>query len=318
MDVTAANPADRLALSAEIAHEGQVRRSGYIGDKLYSVGRDAIKAVDVADLTTVIAEASIDDPDAPVNPVDTPILIDLYYPVDITPTPDPPAADPRAEAIAAAREHLAARLGVAAGEPLLVTSESAPEAPGAGELAGFRVGDANHWYRISAAGRIAPAPAPAAEADAWNAVAAPAPVIDEALAGDFNRDGAVDQQDYDLWRDHYGDWSTSAWLPADANRDGAVDLADYTVWRDNLGATDAGDEAESAADAALCGSRPTTQSRHARSADRPTRSPRQPTRVGKRCCSSTSRPKTNGRRPKTIVRSTTRQTKPTPRSSSCN
>jgi hypothetical protein len=38
----------RLVLSGEIEHDTPVRRSGYIGDKLYSIAGDSVKVVDVS------------------------------------------------------------------------------------------------------------------------------------------------------------------------------------------------------------------------------------------------------------------------------
>ncbi|QDU56689.1 FG-GAP-like repeat-containing protein [Aeoliella mucimassa] len=61
-------------------------------------------------------------------------------------------------------------------------------------------------------------------------------LFENKLTGDFNNDGAVDLQDYDIWKAEFGHSSESELL-ADANRDGAVNLADYTLWRDNLGGT---------------------------------------------------------------------------------
>ncbi len=52
------------------------------------------------------------------------------------------------------------------------------------------------------------------------------------LPGDYNRDGFVDTQDYQVWLDGFG--STSD-LSADGNGDGIVDASDYTVWRDHFG-----------------------------------------------------------------------------------
>ena len=49
------------------------------------------------------------------------------------------------------------------------------------------------------------------------------------LAGDYDIDGDVDRDDYDVWRSSFG---SNLLLAADGNRDGRVDIADYTVWRD--------------------------------------------------------------------------------------
>jgi hypothetical protein len=53
------------------------------------------------------------------------------------------------------------------------------------------------------------------------------------LPGDFNGDGAVDQDDYSVWKASYGTTNQAA----DGNGDGAVDALDYTVWRNNFGAS---------------------------------------------------------------------------------
>jgi hypothetical protein len=57
-----------------------------------------------------------------------------------------------------------------------------------------------------------------------------------ALAGDFDANGQVDQQDYNLWKSSFG----TAHAGADGNQDGIVNAADYTIWRDALGAAGAG------------------------------------------------------------------------------
>ncbi|QDV72218.1 Endonuclease/Exonuclease/phosphatase family protein [Planctomycetes bacterium K2D] len=49
------------------------------------------------------------------------------------------------------------------------------------------------------------------------------------MVGDFNRDGFVDEADYDTWRLQFNAVSAP---PADGNGDGVVNAADYTVWRD--------------------------------------------------------------------------------------
>lgn len=54
--------------------------------------------------------------------------------------------------------------------------------------------------------------------------------------GDYDRNGAVEQDDYANWRSSYGAASGPG-LNADGNGDGVVNAADYTVWRDNLDET---------------------------------------------------------------------------------
>ncbi|HEX4413149.1 MAG TPA: S8 family serine peptidase [Lacipirellulaceae bacterium] len=62
---------------------------------------------------------------------------------------------------------------------------------------------------------------------AWWTVAA----ATQASLGDFNGDGVVDSQDYNVWRSDFGSGNAAA----DANGDGVVNAADYVVWRDHLG-----------------------------------------------------------------------------------
>ena len=54
------------------------------------------------------------------------------------------------------------------------------------------------------------------------------------LAGDYDISGAVDNNDYSVWRAEYGSEIESQ---ADGNDDGTVDAADYVLWRKNLGKT---------------------------------------------------------------------------------
>jgi hypothetical protein len=54
------------------------------------------------------------------------------------------------------------------------------------------------------------------------------------LAGDYNDNGIVGPEDYDLWKANFG---STTMLAADGNGDGRVNAADYTDWRNNLGAT---------------------------------------------------------------------------------
>lgn len=50
--------------------------------------------------------------------------------------------------------------------------------------------------------------------------------------GDYNYDGAINQQDFALWAASYG---STTQLDADGNGDGVINAADYTVWRDAVG-----------------------------------------------------------------------------------
>lgn len=62
----------------------------------------------------------------------------------------------------------------------------------------------------------------------WNGVVN---YLASSVAGDFDSDGDVDQNDFTVWRQNYG---ATISLGADGNHNGQVDAADYTVWRDQL------------------------------------------------------------------------------------
>lgn len=51
------------------------------------------------------------------------------------------------------------------------------------------------------------------------------------ITGDYDANGAVDLEDYNLWRATFG----TANAASDGNRNGIVDAADYVIWRDALG-----------------------------------------------------------------------------------
>jgi hypothetical protein len=48
--------------------------------------------------------------------------------------------------------------------------------------------------------------------------------------GDFNADGSVDLDDYQLWKTRFG---STTHLAADGNSNGRIDAGDYTVWRNS-------------------------------------------------------------------------------------
>ena len=59
------------------------------------------------------------------------------------------------------------------------------------------------------------------------------------MPGDYNFDGSVDADDYQVWRDQFGLPASSLSQSidagfADGNRDGVVDAADYTIWRNHF------------------------------------------------------------------------------------
>ena len=61
------------------------------------------------------------------------------------------------------------------------------------------------------------------------------PEVDAALntvfiAGDYDGNGTVNENDFLYWRNTFG---SRTLLAADGNNNGIIDAADYTVWRDN-------------------------------------------------------------------------------------
>ncbi|HEY2414047.1 MAG TPA: hypothetical protein VGI40_17505 [Pirellulaceae bacterium] len=53
-------------------------------------------------------------------------------------------------------------------------------------------------------------------------------------AGDFNGDGIVDVNDYNVWRASFGSSTIIHGSGADGNFDGAINAADYIVWRNSM------------------------------------------------------------------------------------
>jgi uncharacterized secreted protein with C-terminal beta-propeller domain len=252
VDVDAANPADRLVLETEIEHGTPVRRSGYIGDKLYSIANDSVKVVDVADLDTLIAELIVvEPPEEDDPPVVVPVLVaDLGAGASEVTTAFP-AIRTDAGLIAAvnrARADLAQRLQRELGAAMLVTAEAAPDAPGGGYNLVFRAEDQHYLYRAtSSLVQLVEADYEFSETGGvWHAAEFAHAAPPRQMPGDFNIDGLVDDEDHAVWRSGFGTWSLTEFLPADGNRNGIVDVADNVIWRKNLGAI-AGDFDRSAA-----------------------------------------------------------------------
>jgi hypothetical protein len=65
------------------------------------------------------------------------------------------------------------------------------------------------------------------------------PELPTGLAGDYNRDGEVDNTDYVEWRAHFGQQIAAPGDGPDGNFNGIVDAADYILWRKNVGSRSA-------------------------------------------------------------------------------
>lgn len=70
---------------------------------------------------------------------------------------------------------------------------------------------------------------------AWTTAGLPALNLEAVLnphPGDFDRNGVVNDNDFNLWKNFFG---SGIELAADGNGNGAIDAADYSIWRDHLG-----------------------------------------------------------------------------------
>jgi uncharacterized secreted protein with C-terminal beta-propeller domain len=97
-----------IELLAQVVHDTPVRRSGYIGDVLYSIAEDSVHALPVNNPQVILATADDLKPQPPVDP---------------DPNPDPPVVLPMAGWFRTAQQDLAARLSVAEGASMPVVAE---------------------------------------------------------------------------------------------------------------------------------------------------------------------------------------------------
>ncbi|WP_425396146.1 pectate lyase [Aeoliella sp.] len=55
------------------------------------------------------------------------------------------------------------------------------------------------------------------------------------LPGDYDRNGVIDEADFDKWKLDFGSTVPNPGEGSDGNFDGIVNIADYTIWRNHLG-----------------------------------------------------------------------------------
>ena len=152
IDVNATDPTQLLTLKGQIDHDSRVRRSGFIGDKLYSIATGDIKAIDISAPDTVIGAVELPQPQAPPPPPLTGVLQPFIFtskPPVVAEAPPPTSQDRLSAAAERARSALAATLSVAAGAPLLITAETTSDALGDGYAFVFLVDSQQYLYRAN-------------------------------------------------------------------------------------------------------------------------------------------------------------------------
>lgn len=236
VDALAVDPAQRLVLTGEIDHDTLVRRSGYIGDKLYSIAENDVKVVDISAPNDIVAQLTTAEPTVVV----TPDVIVPLYPIDFAPAPVTVLPTPQsllASATQRAKADLAGRLSVSQDEPVLISADAAPTAPGGGYLLALGVGERLYLYRANDQGLVQLVDDDyrfAAASAVWHTVDFDFGAPPVQMPGDFNFDNRVDDLDQAVWHSSLGEWSLTHFLPADANDDGTIDTADYLIWRRNV------------------------------------------------------------------------------------
>jgi hypothetical protein len=108
----------KIQLLGKVTHDWQVRRSGYIADRLYSVSTDDIIVSDIADpsvpIATLVFGATMDDVEPPLP------LPESFAERTATPLDDAPLRNP----VRTATAHMAERLQIEPGRIALVTAEA--------------------------------------------------------------------------------------------------------------------------------------------------------------------------------------------------
>jgi hypothetical protein len=84
-----------------------------------------------------------------------------------------------------------------------------------------------------------------ADLDGLDVTGARALLSQASPAGDFNGDGVVDVNDYNVWRASFGSSTIIHGSGADGNYDGVINAADYAVWRSSMNGGGAGALAKS-------------------------------------------------------------------------
>ena len=200
-----------IKLVGRIKHDTTVRRSGYIGDKLYSIASDSVKVVDVATPSVVISALTVVEPVEPDEP------ITIHFPATLP-------EGPLASAIQHAQTQLADHVPEAADASMLVTAEPTTSASGGGWIIVLQMDENRYVYRARATDSVALVQDHydfhdlASQHVVWHAVL-PTLVVQE---GDVNIDGNVDARDIDLLYAQLGAHQEHA----DLDGDGIVDVHD--------------------------------------------------------------------------------------------
>jgi hypothetical protein len=82
----------------------------------------------------------------------------------------------------------------------------------------------------------------AADLNALNVSGARSLLGQASPAGDYNGDGVVDNNDYNVWKSTFGSSTIIHGSGADGNYDGVINAADFTIWRDTMSAGGSGSQ----------------------------------------------------------------------------